>query len=195
MRLLAMCASTMPGRGEREPAPRRRRVAEHRQQPGERGRDERHRQHAGAGQVQPLRHGIEPARRRVRRGEHVLPVAQTTATLVTRIGRPPLQHPSWAQRRSRPAGAHARRLRRVSRRSSCACPPCAGPACPRPSGTRRSTISPRNSVWFADLDRLADLALDVRDRLREHGRAGDRTVEVREAVERARARGRPRPAS
>ena len=48
------------------------------------------------------------------------------------------------------------------------------------------TTSPRNSVWFADADGLANLALDVRDRLREHRRAGDRSVEVREPVQRVR---------
>ena len=47
----------------------------------------------------------------------------------------------------------------------------------------------------ADLDRLPHLALDVRDRLREHGRAGDRPVDVRETVERLARRDRPRPAS
>src|SRR5207248_10432729 len=38
----------------------------------------------------------------------------------------------------------------------------------------------------ADLNRLANLALDVRDRLRKHRRAGRGPVEIREVVERAR---------
>ena len=62
-------------RREREPSPRDVGVAVDREQARDRGRDQRHREHAGAGQVEPLRHRVEPARRRVRRGEDVLPVA------------------------------------------------------------------------------------------------------------------------
>ena len=77
-----MCASTMPTADEREPAPRDVGVAVDREQAGDRGRDQRHRQHAGAGQVQPLRHRVEAARRRVGGGEDVLPVVQQAVRLV-----------------------------------------------------------------------------------------------------------------
>ena len=74
MMLFAMCASTMPTAASDEERPVDVRVAVHREQPTEPGGHERHRQHAGSRDPQPLRDGVEGALRRVGGGEDVQPL-------------------------------------------------------------------------------------------------------------------------
>ena len=68
--------------GEGEVRPVDARIAEHREQSGEAGGHEGHREHARPGQPQPLRHGVERALRRVGGGEHVEPLLGQALLLV-----------------------------------------------------------------------------------------------------------------
>ena len=175
MRLFAMCASTMPDGREREPAPRTTSSRKDGEQTGDRRRDERHRQHAGAGQVQPLRDGVEIAARRVRRREDVPPVREAV-----RPRRPASSTRLTCAQHRRPCDRSLRRQPAEDRDR-----PVASAAVVHArvlhAEHRRVLVLEERGVHdlaeeqrvVADLDRLAHLAVEVRHGLVEHRRAGD----------------------